>query len=469
MATRRELPPDVAAALDRHPAARERFAAMPLPEQDEWLDWIDRGGPDGRAARIDEAIRRLSPTAMVEETLVQRPAGPPPWRYWWVWLLVLLALVVAGLLLWYFLSRGPAKTTVPDVIGLRSSDAAARLHDAHLNTSPTTGASGKPAGVVFAQRPGAGSQLNENATVTISISSGNTGRPVPDVTGLLEAQATSRLTAEGFKVQVQHHASARPKGVVVAQQPVGGVTAVKGTTIVVVVSSGAQLVAVPSVVGQTQGAAVTQLTKLGLKPQLMNVPSKLPVGEVVAQKPAPGTKVDGGSTVALNVSSGSGGTTTTVQSTTTTTTTTTPTTTTAAPAGSASVPNVTGVAMTSGLRSVNGAGFHPTVNYVASSQPAGQIVRQRPAGGTAPAGSVVAVTVSTGPSPADPVTVPDVVGQDQAAAGDTINQAGLKALVLFRKTTDQTQDGKVVDEQPAAGTSIPGDSYVAIVVGRLSG
>jgi beta-lactam-binding protein with PASTA domain len=472
VATRRELPADFAAALDEHPAARVRFAALSVQRQNEWLAWIDGGrGQGGRAGRIEEAIRRLS--APAEEEIVER-VGPPPERAWWVWLLLLLVLVVAGLLLWYFLSRGPGKTTVPNVDGLRSSDAAARLHAAHLKDLPITGTSTKPPGIVFAQRPGAGTQMDKNQTVTISISSGLAGTPVPNVTGLPEAQASTQLTARGFKVQVQRHAGTRPKGLVLAQEPVAGVTAVKGTTVIVSVSSGAQTVAVPSVVGQTQGAAVTQLTKLGLKPELKNVRSAKPVGEVIAQQPAPGAKVDKGSTVALNVSSGTGGT-TTVQTTTTTTTTTTPTTTTrtttttATTAAGVSLPDVTGHDVSGGVRSLNAAGFHPTVSYASSTQPAGQIVRQRPAGGNAPTGSVVAVTVSNGPSPAEAVTVPDVVGQDQASAGSAIGQAGLKPLVLFRKTTDQTQDGNIIDEQPAAGTSIPGDSYVAIVVGRFSG
>ena len=84
-------------------------------------------------------------------------------------------------------------------------------------------------------------------------------------------------------------------------------------------------VVVPSVVGQTQGAAVSQLTKLGLKPKLQNVASQQPAGVVVAQKPPASTKVDKGATVTLNISKGTGSggnTTTTVQTTTTGTVTT---------------------------------------------------------------------------------------------------------------------------------------------------
>ena len=385
MATRRDLPADLVAALDRYPVARERFTAMPVQRQNEWLAWIDAGrGRRGRAGRIDEAIRRLSTPAAEE---IVEPVGPPPQRGWWVGLLVLLLLVVAGLLLWYFLARGPGKTTVPDVVGLRSNDAAARLHAAHLKDLPTTGASTKRPGIVFAQRPSAGTQADKNQTVTISISSGRASTPVPNVTGLPEAQATTQLTAKGFKAQIQRRASARAQGIVFAQQPAAGVTAVKGTRVILSVSSGVQRVTIPAVVGQTQGAAVTQLTTLGLKPQLKNVPSAQPAGQVIAQNPAPGAKVDKGSTVTLNISSGSGGGTTTAQTTTT----------------------------------------------------------------------------------AARVAVPDVVGQDQGSASSAIRQAGLRPSVVIRNTTDQTQDGNVIAEKPAAGVSVARGSSVTIFVGRFSG
>jgi len=100
MATPRELPADVAAALDRVPEARARFAELPAERQAEWLSWIDRG--EDRGPRIDEMIRRLLPG---EEEVVER--GGPPWeRYWWLWLLLLLLLVAVGLLIWWLLSRG---------------------------------------------------------------------------------------------------------------------------------------------------------------------------------------------------------------------------------------------------------------------------------------------------------------------------------------------------------------------------
>src|SRR5215207_6364158 len=106
MASRQELPADFAAALDRVPEARDRFAALPPDQQADWLNWIEqgRGGRRGRAARIDDAIRRLLPSATAVEDEVTEPVAPPPERYWWVWLLLLLLLVIGGLLAWWLLT-----------------------------------------------------------------------------------------------------------------------------------------------------------------------------------------------------------------------------------------------------------------------------------------------------------------------------------------------------------------------------
>jgi beta-lactam-binding protein with PASTA domain len=468
MATRRELPADVAAALDRVPEARDRFAALPPERQTEWLSWIDRGrGRRGRAARIDQAIRTLVPASAATEEVAE-PAGPPPERYWWLWLLLLLLLVIGGLLAWWLLTRGDDKATVPNVIGLRSQAAAARIHDEGLEVAPVTGQSKRPPDVVFAQRPGAGTQLGEGQTVTISISSGRLA--VPDVTSLPLKQAQQRLVDAGFQSEVKRVASSRPKDVVIEQSPVGGVTAVRGTPVTLSVSSGAKPVVVPTVVGQTQGAAVNALTAVGLKPVLHNVSSAKPSGTVVAQKPAAGKEVDKGAKIDLNVSTGTGPSTTTVATTTTTATTATTTAATTTTAASVRAPGVVGLFQTPGLRRLNVLGLRPIVVYKRSSQAANRVLSQSPAAGsTLRRGSRVRVVVSAGPNPQPAATVPNVAGQDQATAANNLRAAGFRVLVLNRPTKDQSKDGLVIDEQPRAGSSIPEGSQVTIFIGRFSG
>ena len=469
MATRRELPADVSAALDRVPEAGDRFAALPAERQLEWLNWIDRGrGRRGRGSRIDEMIRRLLPSAAATEEEVAEPVGPPPERYWWLWLLLLLLLVLAGLLIWWLLSRGNDKSTVPNVIGLKSQVAAQRIHDEDLKVSPVTGQSKRPTDVVFAQIPGAGTQLDSGQTVTIKISSGQAA--VPDVTSQPVEQAQTQLTNAGFKSSVTRVASSRPKGIVITQAPAAGVTAVSGTTVKLTVSSGVKPVVVPQVVGQTQGSAVNALTGAGLKPVLHNVGSSKPAGIVVAQKPPAGKEVDKGSKVELNVSTGTPSTTTVSTTTTTASTTTVATTTTTASAANVRVARVTGLGQTLALRRLNSAGLRPQVVYRKSDRPANRVLQQSPApGSTLRRNSPVSLVVSAGPNPQPTTPVPNVVGQDQATAANNVKAAGFKVVVLNRPVTTQSKDGIVVDEQPRGGSGIPAGSQVTIFIGRFSG
>jgi eukaryotic-like serine/threonine-protein kinase len=172
--------------------------------------------------------------------------------------------------------------------------------------------------------------------------------------------------------------------------------------------------------------------------------------------------------VVLNVSTGTGPATTTGATTTTTATTTTGTTTTAA--GPVPVPRVVGVAQTPALRRLNVLGLRPTVVYLRSSQPANRVVAESPAPGTTlRRGSRVRVTVSAGPNPQPTAAVPNVVGQDQTTAAQTLSAAGFKVAVLNRPTSDQSKDGLVVEAQPKAGSRIPAGSQVTIFVGRFAG
>ena len=415
--------------------------------------------------------RRLLPPAAVAEEEVAEPVGPPPERYWWLWLLLLLLLVVGGLLAWYFLSRGDDKAVAPNVIGLREQQAEIRIQDEDLEPLPQPAPSNRPQGVVFAQKPGAGTQLGKGQTVTIFVSTGRLG--IPDVVGLQLPDAQQKLEAQGFKVEVKRVASTKPKGIVLDQDPAAGVTALSGTTVTLSVSSGAKPVVVPRVVGQTQGDAVQALTALGLKPVLQNVPSDKPAGTVVGQKPPAGKEVDKGAEVTVNVSTGSGPATTTQTTTTTTTTTASTTTTTPGTTTSAApvrVPRVVGLAQTPALSRLNVLGLRPTVVYVRSSQPANRVVTQSPAPGTSlRPGARVRVKVSTGPNPKANTAVPNVVGQDQATAAQTLRDAGFKVAVLNRPTADQSKDGLVVEQQPSANASIPGGSQVTVFIGRFSG
>jgi serine/threonine-protein kinase len=224
--------------------------------------------------------------------------------------------------------------------------------------------------------------------------------------------------------------------------------------VVLTVSKGPQLVAIPSVMGQTETDATAALRSVGLRVNIVRVPAPGPVAEgtVLAQNPKGGVKAPKGSTVRLNIAAAAaaaGGSTQTVPTT-----------------GEAPVPNVVGSRDTDAIPRLQAAGFRVTSTPVSSTRPAGTVLTQSPAGGTtATRGSTVRITVSGGRQVR---TVPDVVGETEAAADRILRNAGFTVRAVDRTVTDPGQQGLVVEQDPRAGTRVQGTTQVTTYVGRLA-
>jgi serine/threonine-protein kinase len=385
---------------------------------------------------------------VVEEEVV--PPPPPP-RIW-PWLLALLLLVVAGGVAYFLLTRQDDKTTMPRVVGLTEAQARAKLADAELEVDVDRRPSNRPAGIVVAQTPGAGTQLDEGERVEIMVSSGLTRVAVPNVRGLKEAEAEARLRSAGLKTKVERVFAGAPKGQVVDTVPPGGERVARGTTVVLKVSKGRNLAQVPDVVGKSESEAASILRARGFTPRIFDVPSEEPKGIVVSQSPPAGAQAPPDSRVRINVSSGEPSGQTTER---------TETTQTAPTVTRVSVPNVVGLAQTPALRRLRAAGLKGVVAYATSTQPLGRVIAQRPTPGTrAQRDSQVTITVSAGNGTVEQVEVPDVRGTDLPEATQTLGDAG------FRVETIRTDSGNAVnDQQPAPGTTAPRGAVVTLFVG----
>ncbi|MBQ7562615.1 MAG: protein kinase [Lachnospiraceae bacterium] len=82
------------------------------------------------------------------------------------------------------------------------------------------------------------------------------------------------------------------------------------------------------------------------------------------------------------------------------------------------------------------------------------VVRQSPEGETdAPAGSAVTVYICTG-KPAKEVTVPDIVGKDEASAKSLLDEAGLTYANVNEEINETVAKGVVLTQSVAAGTTV---------------
>jgi len=368
----------------------------------------------------------------------------------WPWLLALLLLVLAGLAAYLVLARDEEKTVVPRVVGLTESQGRARLAEAELDVDVDRRPSNRKAGIVFAQSPGAGVQLNEGQVVEILVSSALIRVAVPNMIGLKEAEARERLETAKFEVKVERVFAGAPKGEVVDQQPRSGERAAPGSVVTLKVSKGPNTKPVPDVIGLQEDEAIARLRASEFEPRVFDVPAADPAGTVVAQEPPPGERAPPDSRVRINVSTGQETGQTTERPGTTT------------PSGSAqvAVPNVVGLAQTPALRRLRTAGLQGIVAYRTSDEPRGRVIEQRPvAGARANRNAQVRIVVAV-PQGAEELEVPDVRDQDEASARQTLEDMGFRVEII------RTGEGDTVeDQQPAPGVTSARGMVVTLFVG----
>jgi len=266
--------------------------------------------------------------------------------------------------------------------------------------------------------------------------------PVPDVTGEPLSVAEEELAAGGYGVgNVTYDAAAASSaetGTVVTQYPAAGARTRTGVVVDLVVA-GAELVTAPDVVRMVETEAAARLGQAGLGVDVPDVASGAEQpGTVLSQQPPAGARVPKSSTVVIAVASGP---------------------------RMAVVPGVVGQSQSAATAALSQAGF--TVSVTEAFDPtvaAGIVVSQSPpAGVSAEASATVTLVVSKGPEPAAKVRVPNVVGLTESAARDEIQAVGLTSKVI--QAVDPANVGKVIAENPPAGTMVPPQTVVTITVG----
>jgi serine/threonine-protein kinase len=264
---------------------------------------------------------------------------------------------------------------------------------------------------------------------------------VPAVIGLTKDEATSQLNELGFKVLATEEPSDTIEaGRVLSQNPGPGSKTDKAATVKIAVSTGVEKIDVPDVVGKTQEEAVNALTAAGLKTKVTTAEDpNAAEGTVATQQPGAGEKVLKDAEITITVSKGK---------------------------GEEIVPDVEGQALAAAQQALQDAGFRSGVpkKVASSTVPAGDVISTDPAGGSSvKKGSVVTITVSTG---VQQVTVPSVIGQQEATATNSLSAKGFDVNVVTTPVTAASgKVGRVTAQTPAGGGTAASGSTVTITVG----
>ena len=285
------------------------------------------------------------------------------------------------------------------------------------------------------------------ALIVVSVlGSGSKAYSVPNLLGLTQDEAQAQLDADGHGFQIgnvsEQYSSSVEEGKIIEQTPGAGRTATEGSSIDIVVSKGeepAASVTVPDLTNCTPSEAQDLLNKYGLKGQAGDsvYNADVEVGHVAEQEPAAGSSAKAGDTITYHLSQG---------------------------AEQVSVPNVVGDSQSSATSTLQNAGFEVSVTQSSSSSvEKGNVISTNPSAGTsADKGSTVTITVSTGPSS---VSVPNVVGYDEASAEAALKNAGFGVSVTTEQSSSVAK-GKVISQ--SASTAAAG-STITIVVSSGSG
>ncbi|HEY5159663.1 MAG TPA: Stk1 family PASTA domain-containing Ser/Thr kinase [Gaiellaceae bacterium] len=275
-------------------------------------------------------------------------------------------------------------------------------------------------------------QLSENSPV-----------PVPSVTGLTENAARKKITDAGLTVlSIRATSKTSGKGKVFDQRPAEGERIAPNSTVRIWVSSGTGEIRVKSVIGTDQYKANNELQGSGFKVALQSTYSDTaPIGTVYRQDPVGNDSALKGATVTIWVSKG--------------------------PAPIA-LPSVVGKSYAEAASILKGRGFTNVVREDVSSDQIKDLVTAQdpPAYSSQAADTTITLSVSKGPQT---VTVPPVEGFDLGSAESTITSYGLKYTAVYQDTSDPSQDGVVISQEPAGNSQAAAGSTVTLYVGNYVG
>ena len=349
--------------------------------------------------------------------------------------------VAPGTLVELVVSTGPSKKDVPDVTGMDETEAKSTLSALGLVVNISYANSDTVAnGKVISQSITGSKVAKKGDSVSIVVSSGEILFEVPNVVGSDRATAEAALKNAGFSVMVDEQYSENvASGQVISQSETAGTSIKKNSTVLIVVSKGAQTITVPNVVGKDSDAAIKAMTDAGLSVSTQQQSSDtVAAGKVISQSVGANTSVKPGTPVTLIVSSG---------------------------VEKVTVPDVVGSALANAQSALSGCGLSASVSEQYSDNvAAGVVISQSVAAGSSVnKGSSVGIVVSRGPENAG---VPNVIGSDRGTAISALQAAGFNVNEGEAQYSDTVPAGCVISQDVAGGSQVKKGTTVTIVVSK---
>jgi serine/threonine-protein kinase len=268
---------------------------------------------------------------------------------------------------------------------------------------------------------------------------------VPAVAGMSDTDARNLIQDAGLRLGDSRRQESAPeqKDLVISTDPPAGTPLAQRSLVTLIIGGGPTTVTVPRLEGMTVQQAQAELERVGLT---LGPPTSQPtsdpslINHVIDSNPKAGVSIKGGDPVGITVG---------VQQT------------------GVKVPDVIGQELDDAANALRDEGFEVRVPEGAEDKDT--ITGTSPeVGQTVPEGSTV--TLLTGSSSGDEARMPNVVGKTEEQAVDQLRSAGFQNIQRRRESvSDESQDGRVLEQSPQAGQQVPTDQQITLTVGDAPG
>lgn len=270
---------------------------------------------------------------------------------------------------------------------------------------------------------------------------------IPDVAGKQLNDALAALEDLDLNVITQEEPSPDiPAGEVIGTNPSAGSNVQPSSTVILQVSSGKEMTAVPDLRNLNTEDAARVLADAGLELETTvreEHSDSVAAGLIVAQEPNSGVQVAQGTRVSITVSAG---------------------------AELQTVPEITGLQWDQAASILESMGFATNVTYIDSVADEGTVLEVKQQGQQIPATDTVQVVVSNGAL----FTMPDISGMSPDDAVAALRAAGWRGTAAQlqqsqrQRTASIIDQGKIAAQNPATGQQVRRDATVQVTVYEFS-
>lgn len=265
-----------------------------------------------------------------------------------------------------------------------------------------------------------------------------------DVVGKNAQEAKGMLEELGLKVELKYEASDTiEEEKVIKQSAKAGDKIAKDAKVTLTVSSGKEAFKLDDYAGKTQQEAQAALNKLGVQTKVTTqYDEKVETGKVIKTNPAAGSSISKNTTVELIVSRGK-------------------------EVVKATVPQLVGSRVQDAIGALTNANLSYEIGYQEAAGQADIVLNQSVAAGSqVEAYTTIYLVIGVEPETQAQVTVPDLIRFTEGEAVAVMQTLNLNYTVSSRSTSEEGEDGRVVDVVPAVGTQVDPSTTISIIIGK---